>query len=94
MAKGKNSGGKPTPPPPDQQSSRAPEGAGEAEEKKAYTTLRVLIPDAEDIAELADRLGMNVAETYKKHARPIVRKLLIDLAKKRLKELEERPDDE
>lgn len=60
------------------------------DKKPEYTTFRLYVEDGENLSELADKRGLSVAKLYRQMFAEIVRRELIEEAKKRLKDLESR----
>lgn len=61
-----------------------------SDKKPEYTTFRLFVEDGENLSELADKRGLSVAKLYRQMFAEIVRRELIEEAKKRLKDLESR----
>jgi hypothetical protein len=64
--------------------------AGQAGGKPDYTTFRIFAKDGEDLSELADKRKVTIAQLYHELFSEEVRRLLLDEAKKRVRELENR----
>lgn len=60
------------------------------EGKAEYTTFRLFVKDGEDLSELADKRKTTIAKLYHQLFSEEVRRLLLDEAKRRVRELEGR----
>jgi hypothetical protein len=67
---------------------------GGGQPKSPYTTARLYADDADNMTELSDKRGMNVAQLFRSLGfSEVVRKELMDENRKRLKDLEsQRPE--
>ena len=62
--------------------------AGRSDKKKeAYTTIRLFVPDGEDLSDLADMEGKTIAEMYRELCAALIRKRRIALTEEKLKRL-------
>ena len=57
------------------------------ETKPGFTTFRVYEEDGENLSDLAGLLNQTAADVYREHCAPIIRKLLQERLKERLKRL-------
>jgi len=60
------------------------------ENKPKYTTFRIFEKDGEDLSELADKRKTTISKLYHDLFSDEVRRLLLDEAKRRVRELETR----
>lgn len=58
--------------------------------KPEYTTFRLFVKDGEDLSELADKRNTTIAKLFHDLFSEEVRRLLLDEAKRRVRELETR----
>ena len=60
------------------------------ESKPEYTTFRLFVKDGEDLSELADKRKVTIAKLFHELFSDEVRRLLLDEAKRRVRDLESR----